>query len=90
MEWIGKVLEWLKDFLLWLPLKLWQMLLEALSGLLAAIPVPSFFAQASAAFSSIDPGVLYFAQVMQLHLGIPMLLGAYSLRFLIRRLPVVG
>lgn len=35
-------------------------------------------------------GILYFMEVFQIHVGIPLLLGAYVARFTIRRLPFIG
>ena len=39
---------------------------------------------------SLPDGILYFLTVFQVHVGIPMFLGALVARFTIRRLPVVG
>lgn len=35
-------------------------------------------------------GILYFMEVFQIHVGIPLLLGAHVARFTIRRLPFIG
>lgn len=40
--------------------------------------------------SSLPDGILYFLDVFQFAVGIPMLLGAFVARFTIRRLPVIG
>lgn len=39
---------------------------------------------------SLPDGLLYFMALFQLHVGIPMYLGALVARFTIRRLPVIG
>jgi len=41
-------------------------------------------------FLSIPPGVWFFLDFMALDVGIPVLLGAYVTRFLIRRIPIIG
>jgi len=42
------------------------------------------------AFSGIGPAVWYFLDVFQFSVGLPAVLSAAALRFIIRRLPVVG
>lgn len=81
---------WLKDLLLWVPRKVWSELLDSLAALLAALPVPGFVSQASAAFSQIPPSVLFFADKFALSEGVAMILAAYALRFVIRRIPIIG
>lgn len=81
---------WLKDLLLWLPLKIWELLLDGLASVLEAIPVPDFVSTATGAFSSIPGNVLFFANYFAVGEGIAMVLSAYALRFLIRRIPLIG
>lgn len=83
-------LQWLYDFVLWLPRKLWQELLEALNNLIHYIPVPDFFADAGTAMASIPSGVAFFAQVGQFNYGLTVVITALTIRFLIRRIPLVG
>ncbi|MCT7418666.1 DUF2523 family protein [Pseudomonas aeruginosa] len=54
------------------------------------LPVPDFFAQAGNAFQSIPPSVVYFANAFQIGPGVTMVLGAYLLRFILRRIPIIG
>lgn len=82
--------EWLKDLLLWIPLKLWELLLDGLAAIIEAIPVPDFVNNASNAFSSIPGNVLFFANFFAVGEGITMVLAAYGIRFLIRRIPLIG
>ena len=89
-DWINTALEWLKELFLWLPRKLWSELLEALSAVISAIPVPDFVYQAQGAFASLSGNVLFFAQKFALGEGITMILAAYALRFIIRRIPIIG
>lgn len=89
-ELLSDFAEWLKDLLLWLPLKVWEMLLDGLATVLESIPVPDFVSTASGAFSSIPGNVLFFANFFALGEGIAMVLSAYAVRFLIRRIPLIG
>jgi len=82
--------DWLRDLLLWVPKKLWELFLDGVTAVLEAIPVPSWLSGASAVFDAIPDGVIYFAQALQLPAGLSMILGAYVLRFIIRRIPIIG
>lgn len=82
--------DWLRDLLLWVPKKIWELVLDGLAAVIEAIPVPTWLANIGDVFDAIPDGVIYFAQALQLPAGLSMILGAYVLRFLIRRLPVVG
>ncbi|MNZ27766.1 hypothetical protein D3C78_449880 [compost metagenome] len=82
--------KWLVDVLLWVPRTLWAELLEGLSGLIAAIPVPGFVTTAQSAFASIPSSVLFFLDKFEFSAGIAMIMSAYVLRFVIRRIPLIG
>ena len=79
----------LKDILEWVPKHGWEWLLDTLAWLLEQIPVPSWLADADP-FASLDPGVVYFAEAFEIPVGIAILIGAYVLRFVIRRIPLFG
>ena len=42
------------------------------------------------AFASINPSVWYFMDLANLSSGVSIILGAYSIRFIVRRIPFVG
>jgi hypothetical protein len=44
----------------------------------------------SAAFAGISPGLGFFLKFFRLDIGLPLLISAYTARFMIRRIPVVG
>lgn len=87
---IGDALEWLKEFFQWVFMWLWQQILEGLLAVLNAIPVPDFVNQAQGAFASLSGNILFFANKFALGEGIVMVLAAYGIRFLIRRIPIIG
>lgn len=84
------LLQFLKDVLLWVPRKLWAEMLDGLAALLESIPVPDFVQQAQDAFGGIGGNVLFFAQKLAVGEGITMILAALVLRFLLRRIPLIG
>lgn len=89
-ELLSRFLDWLLDLFLWLPRKLWELFLDGLAAFIEWIPVPDFMTDLGSLFASLDPGILYFAQAMELGAGVTMILGAAVIRFVIRRIPVVG
>ena len=87
---LGDFASWLKDLLLWVPRKLWAELLDGFAALLTAIPVPDFVHTAQSAFGGIPTSVIFFATKFAVPEAIAMALAAYGIRFLIRRIPVIG
>lgn len=88
-DFIGSILVWLVELLLWLPLKLWSLFLDGLAAVIEAIPVPAWLENVDL-FGNLDPGVLYFAAAFEIPAGLGIITSAYLIRFLIRRLPFVG
>lgn len=88
--WLNDALQWFYDFMLWLPRKLWKLFLDGLHELVDAIEPPAFFAQAAQYASSVPPEVLWAFDLFAVSTGLGMVLTALVLRFLIRRLPIIG
>jgi len=82
--------EWLKDLLLWVPLKLWELLLDGLAGVLEAMPVPSFINSAQGYMNGIGGNVLWMLNVFAVPEGMAMVMSALLLRFVLRRIPFIG
>ncbi|MBK1718525.1 DUF2523 family protein [Thiocystis violacea] len=84
------IAEWfllfLQDIFQWL----YQQVIGALAALLEALPVPDFLNSTASVFSAIPSSVIYLASVGQFPAGLSILGSAYLIRFIIRRLPVVG
>jgi hypothetical protein len=89
-DYLTRFMEWLLEVLLWVPRKVWAETLDALAGVLESIPVPDFVATADSAFNAIPANIVFFSQYFAVSEGITMILSAYVLRFLIRRIPIIG
>jgi len=70
--------------------KAWGLLCDGLGFVLSAIPVPAFLANAGNVIGALPPGVAYLAQAFMIPQGLAILVGAYALRFTIRRIPLIG
>lgn len=89
IDFIGEILGWLLDAVLWAVLEVYELVLLGLAATINVIPVPSWLAEADP-FAGLDPGVAWFLEALQLPEGVAIILGAYAIRFLIRRIPVIG
>ncbi|WP_339083291.1 hypothetical protein [Pseudomonas sp. TMP9] len=94
MAWLSEtfteILTWLKDLLLWIPRKVYEEVLDGMASFFESLPVPDFIIQASSALSGISGNVLFFAQKFAVGEGIILILSAYILRFILRRIPFIG
>jgi hypothetical protein len=90
IQFLKQILLWLISWVEWAVEWIAQTVMGALLSILNAIPVPSWIASAGSVISGIPPGVAFFATALQLPQGLSILLGAYFIRFLIRRLPIIG
>lgn len=82
--------QWLLDLLLWIPRKVWELLLDGLASFVEAIPVPEFMSNLGSWVSGIDPAIAYFGGPLQLGTGMTFVALAWVIRFAIRRIPVIG
>jgi hypothetical protein len=90
IQFLQTILVWLGNEFLYVFKWLWHELLTALVAVLSAIPVPAWLSGASAAVGNIPPGAAFFLQAFQLPAGLSIVVGAFTIRFVIRRLPVIG
>lgn len=69
-------------------LMLFHTLMMGLVSLFESIPRPGFFD--TLATIQLPPDFYYFSELFQLGPGVQIVMSAYTIRFLIRRLPFVG
>lgn len=65
----------------------WSGVIESFASMLSLIPVPSFIENASL---SIPSTMVWFTDALEVPFGLSVVVAAYTTRFLIRRLPVIG
>lgn len=87
---IQPILQWIMDMVTWTAIKVWDLVLSALATIINAIPVPSFIGDIAGYLSGISPSIGWFLSSFQVPFGLQVIIGAYLVRFLIRRLPVIG
>ncbi|MDY0205105.1 MAG: DUF2523 family protein [Pseudomonas sp.] len=89
-DWLNDAYDAFIDFFKQLPAWIFENLVDDFVSFFNKIPVPDFFATAANAFGNIPESVVYFAQPFHIGTGVTMVLGAYFLRFIIRRIPLFG
>lgn len=87
---VQNVTQWFVDLVKDAAMWLWQSVLNALASVIEAIPAPDFLSRAGNLFSSIPPEVAAFWQYFAVTEGLVFITTAYGLRFLIRRIPLIG
>lgn len=90
IEFLERILTWLLEAFLWVPQKLYELVLAGLATVIEAIPVPEFMEDLGSMVAGLDPAIAYFGAPLQLGTGLTWVFTAMSLRFLIRRIPVIG
>lgn len=75
-----------KAMVVWASEQLFNGAIDALN----AIPMPAWADNAASFAAGIPAGVWYFASIADLQFGATVIASAYTIRFLIRRIPVIG
>lgn len=89
-DWLGDAYDSIIEFFKQLPEWTFSKLVDGFLSFFNSLPVPDFFATTANAFSNIPESVVFFAQPFHIGAGVTMVLGAYLLRFIIRRIPLFG
>lgn len=85
----GSIWETLADILLWVPLKLYGLILDGLAAIIEAIPAPEWVSHAGNILQG-SPGFLFWLDLFNVPEGLSIVFGAYGIRFIVRRIPVIG
>jgi hypothetical protein len=91
LDWVYDVVQWLLDGLKWPFLEGFRLLLGALAGVIEAIPAPEWVGDMAGYAQTIASGPGGWAwSMLGVSEGLAIIASAYTIRFIIRRLPVVG
>ena len=80
---LGNLLTGLQEFFLWI----WDQLLSGFIYVLSLIPVPDWMTSGSFA---LPDGILWFAGALELGYAGVVMGSAWTIRFIIRRIPIIG
>lgn len=89
-HWLLDIISSVIQFLVDLPFKILEWLWNAFVAFLDLLPIGSYFDGSANLFASIPSSVWFFMNMFQVKFGITTILGAYLIRFLIRRIPGIG
>lgn len=90
LDFLIDALNWLVGAITWAALEVYGLILDALGTVIENIPAPEFLDNVEGWIAGIPPGVAYFAGAAQLDAAFAIFASAYTVRFLIRRIPFVG
>jgi len=90
LAFINEVLKWLLDLVLWVPREIYAELMESVLGLLQELDTGEGVQLMSSSYGELDGFIRYVIAGLNLEYGLSILFGAYVIRFLIRRIPVIG
>lgn len=86
LSWLSSAFQQLVNFFEGLPLHILTALLSGLSALINWIPAPAFFSNLSGWIGSIPPLAAFLLSALQIGSLVTILVTAYTLRFVIRRI----
>lgn len=82
-----KITWFFDELLIWFQ-NIWNDFLGSFATVIEAIPVPDFMINVGS--YAVPDSILYFAGAFNLTIGVGIIVTAYTLRFFIRRIPVIG
>lgn len=88
-EWVIKILEWLLEVVLYIPKFIWQQTVQAVVDVLSLIPVPGWLVGVNI-FGGISSEMAFFLRGFAIPEGMGILGAAMVIKFLIRRIPIIG
>lgn len=94
MQWLSdklqQLIDFIREYLLYIPKWIWQNILEAFESVVNAIPVPDAFTQFAANLGGIPSGVVWFLTITEFQFGVTVVISAMAARFLMKFLPTLG
>jgi sulfite exporter TauE/SafE len=83
-------LAWVLELFEWIPKRIFEGVMDAAATVVESIPAPDFVAQAGNYFGNIPTTIVFFFQFFAIGQGIAMITSALLLRFILRRIPLIG
>lgn len=90
LTWLELLVDDVLTYLLLFPKYLFDIVSTSIVEFFEGIPVPDFMSSAGALFQGIPPDIVYYAGIFRVADGLAMVLSAYVLRFILRRIPFIG
>jgi hypothetical protein len=90
IHWLSGALAWAFGLLDALPKHIYVLVCEGVVKIVDAIPVPAYFSAAATYVAQLPPLVTYISGGLEIPYGIGVILSAYTLRFIIRRIPFIN
>lgn len=82
--------DWLMDFLLWIPRKLWQEFLDSMARVIEGVDPPDFINEAVQLLGSWSSDAAYWFDLFEFNWGVGLVMSAIGLRWGWSKLPFIG
>lgn len=82
--WLGWLMTEIKAMFLWI----WLQILNAVAAFIEWIPVPDFLQNIDG--FQLPDNIIFFTTLFQIPAGLAIMVSAYTIRFFLRRIPIVG
>ncbi len=89
-QWLQDAYDWFVEFIIGFPDFFMKWIVDGAIDFFNWLPVPSFFQQAAGALQGIPREVIYFIEPFRVGEGLAIVMIAFLLRFIIRRIPIIG
>jgi hypothetical protein len=83
------ILTWLWELFIFIPMLIWSSVSDAVVTQIENIPVPSWMSSSNI-FDAVTPTMSFFLSGFALPEGLSIMGSALLLRFLLRRIPIIG
>jgi len=94
LDWFALLVEtflgWLFELVLWAPRKIFELFTDGLAAIVDSLPFPDWLGSVGNLWGGLSCSVGYFLIPFNIGYGMTIISSAYLIRFLIRRLPLVG
>lgn len=90
VEYLSNAMQWIYDLATNIPELVFSWFVDGALAFIKWIPVPDFVREAARSMQFIPPEVSWFLSVAKFNEGLLMVMGAYILRFITRRIPLIG
>jgi hypothetical protein len=90
VTYLTNALQALLNYIEGIPLHAFSLLCQGLAAVINWIPAPAFFADVAGWIGNTPPLAAWLLSALQIGSGATILVTAFTLRFLIRRIPFIG
>lgn len=90
LTWINDLANDFFELLLAFPEYVFEGICRGFAEFLRELPAPSFVLEAGSIFQHVPPELAFYSRMLEIPFGISVITAALLLRFVLRRIPIIG